>query len=161
MKTKLILFCLLMVSCQSRKCYTRLKHRFNNYYCIKVQRQDNLRLFIYTEGIPHYTYLKIYADRKGEILSIIKEKDSEQFYQAITHIKNQQYYFGSYKVETLDSIKNDIKFFELFSEAELTEIKRNKYCSDLKLPKLVSWVRISQPKDYIKYFDHKRYLLNR
>ena len=148
MKTKLLLLLIiLIVSCQSRRHYTRFKRGFSYYYFIKTQRQDNLRLFVYTYGIPHHTYLKIYADKDGEILSIIRERDNEQFYQAITHSDNGQYFFGKQIVIASESIKAELKTIELFDERVITEIIESKYCANLKLPKKAGWVRISPPKD--------------
>jgi hypothetical protein len=158
----------LITSCAGNKYYDNLKPRgsLKTYYLIKKQRSDRLRLFVYTRGIPHYSYLKIYADKMGNVTKIIRERDGETFFEAITDYKNGKNYFNDNVVQSNDTFSEngltyDIINDEIINSVHLQRIFQNKYCTDLKFPLIIGWVKIERPKDYIKGLDFIKFLRQR
>lgn len=159
MKFYWILILILFTACSNNKYFIKSKKHFDNYYCFKQKRDDNLRVLIFTEGIPHYSYTRIYADENGNVTKIIFEKDSYKFYQAVTDFRNNQYFFNDLLVkhidtfQTVDSIKRETGY-----EQTIKTLFNNKYCIDLKFPKIIGTVQIERPDDYLRHLEHRKLL---
>lgn len=149
-----------LFSCSNNKYYIKRKSFPRNYYCVKQKRKDNLRLLIFTEGIPHFSYTKIYANEGGRVTKIIIERDEQEFYQAVTDVRNNEFYFEADLVKHIDSIAINIDSVKGQSVYEQTiqSLFNGKHCTDLQFPKMIGLVRIERPKDYIRHLGHIKLL---
>jgi len=146
------------MSCQSNRYYSKIRNGFDSFYCLKQERKDSIRLLIFHDGIPHYTYWKIYADKNGNIFKIIKERDGVEFYQAATDFKNGNYYFNNRELQIVDTLQETIRMAKFLSTKQLNLILSNKYCTNLKLPDSISLVKIEKPTDYIDHLLQRKLL---